>query len=247
MRLGKKYWIAGLIALLLPAGNGSPDAWAGSLRILMTDGTSVEVSYYWEEGGEVKFEVPGGVAGIPKYQVASVQEIVAAKEFDPEVLLEGTETGLDEEQRQILLNLIGSSGSFPASAEKLDPEEGIKILEQSEHGLHSTRSKERLLRPLSNIEVVFTDPVRLHGTDMVLFMTNVLSSREDLKAYRFVLTLYDGGGGVIDRKNCEVRELDADQKVVRKLGMRGRLFTVLASVKPDPKIKRYEITAFRTR
>ena len=41
---------------------GTPLTWGGSLRLKMTDGTSVEVPYYWEEGGEVKFEIPGGVA-----------------------------------------------------------------------------------------------------------------------------------------------------------------------------------------
>ena len=32
--------------------------------------------------------LPEAIAGIPKTQVSSVQEVLAAKEFDPEVLLE---------------------------------------------------------------------------------------------------------------------------------------------------------------
>ena len=54
---------------------GVPSGWAGSLRLKMTDGNALEVPYYWEERGEVKFEVPGGVAGVPKAQIASVQEV----------------------------------------------------------------------------------------------------------------------------------------------------------------------------
>ena len=62
-------------------------SWCGLLRINMGDGSSIEVPYFWEESGEVKFEFAGGVVGIPKTQVTSIQEILTAKEFDPEVLL----------------------------------------------------------------------------------------------------------------------------------------------------------------
>ena len=61
----------------------SSTALGGPLRINLSNGTSIEVPYYWEEGGEIKFEMPGGVAGIPKAYVTSVQEIIAMREFDP--------------------------------------------------------------------------------------------------------------------------------------------------------------------
>jgi hypothetical protein len=85
--------------------------------------------------------------------------------------------------------------------------------------------------------------VKSDGRELVLVMRNVLSSRSDLKNQRFMLTLYDAEGNVLQQKPCELRELDADNKTLKELSIRGQLFSVVASVKPDPKIKRYEITA----
>ncbi len=78
--------MAGLAVLLLVSWSAA--GWCGPMKLVMTDGTSVEVPYYWVSGGEYRFDIPGGVAGIPRAQVASIQEILQAKEFDPEVLMQ---------------------------------------------------------------------------------------------------------------------------------------------------------------
>jgi len=214
----------------------------------MTDGTSVEVPYFWEEKGEIKFELPGGVAGVPKSQVASIQEIIAAREFDPEVLVEGQTSSGSGDQRRILEELVASNA--PAKrGEKLSPEESLKALGSGESGTEGTQaSSERIHGPKFNLEGDFAELVRMQASDgLMLVMQNVLSSRTDLRNQDFIISLYDGEGNLLQKKPCEVYELEVDQRTIKKIGASGRLFTVMASVKPDSKIKRYEITAAHRR
>jgi len=41
--------------------------------------------------------------------------------------------------------------------------------------------------------------------------------------------------------------MDVDKKTLRKMGISGHLYTIVATVKPDPKIRRYEIVALQHR
>jgi hypothetical protein len=210
----------------------------------MNDGTNVEVPYYWEEGGEVKFEIPGGVAGVPKSEVKMVQEVIAAREFDPQVLLEAPKESFSPDQREILENLLAAKSGPGAAAEKVDTEEGLRMLKEARSSKTGAgASIERVYAPKSQLEGNFSELVMSDGRELVLVMRNVLSSRADLKNQRFMLTLYDAEGNVMQQKPCELRALDADNKTLKDLAVRGHLFSVVANVKPDPKIKRYEITA----
>jgi hypothetical protein len=93
----------------------------GPLRINLSNGTSLEVPYYWEENGEIKFEMPGGVAGIPKAYVTSVQEIVTMREFDPEVLVESNSESSTNNREQTLLELAEKQNPSPPAFEKIGP------------------------------------------------------------------------------------------------------------------------------
>lgn len=225
---------------------GTPLTWGGSLRLKMTDGTSVEVPYYWEEGGEFKFEIPGGVAGVPKVQVASVQEVVVAREFDPEAALSGPpEADSKSGQRRALEALLTAKASGAAiPSEKLAPEESLQLLRLS-RGTGGTRGKEKVHGALYEVEADFSELVKAPGDSLMIEMRKVVSSRNDLSRNGFMLNLYDGEGNIIQRQNCQVNELDLDKKELKQLGLRGRVFSLMASVRPDDKIKRYEIIVDR--
>jgi hypothetical protein len=238
--IGRTVGFLGLILLVLSAA-GIRQGWCGMLRISMTDGTSVEVAYFWEDKGEIKFELPGGVAGVPKSQVASIQEILTAREFDPQVLVERP-TSENTEQRKALQELVTTKAP-PKQGEPLKPEESRKALEANES---AQPSNERIQGPRFNLEGDFAELVRMQGNNgLMLVMQNVLSSHSDLKNQAFTISFYDAEGHLLQKKPCEVYELEADPKTAKKIGASGRLFTVMASVKPDPKIKRYEITTAR--
>ena len=233
-----------LVVALLVWGMGLSVARCSMLRITMNDGTNVEVPYYWEEGGEIKFEIPGGVAGLSKSQVKSVQEVLTAREFDPQVLLEAPKESFSTDQREILEDLLAETSSITAGAEEVKTEEGLRLLKGEQGAKAGSGSPvERVYAPKSQLQGNFAQLVKTDGRELMLVMRNVVSSRTDLKSQRFVLTLYDAEGNVLQQKPCELRELDADSKTMKDLNVRGYLFSVVANVKPDPKIKRYEITS----
>lgn len=224
----------------------APPARASSLRITMNDGTSTEVPYYWEEDGEVKFEFSGGVAGIPKNQIKSVQEIITASEFDPQALAEASNKGGETEQQKALRDLVAKSAPVKPPAQELTPDEGAKQMRAaSTLGKKNDSAKDQAQTPAFNLEGDFSEFVRVEGKDLVLFMRNVLSSRKDLRNQSFILTLYDGEGKVLEQKPCELRPIDVDKKTLRSIGIRGYLYTIVATLKPDPKIRRYDIATSR--
>jgi hypothetical protein len=223
-----------------------PKAWSGLLRINLTEGRSVEVPYFWEENGEIKFEFAGGVAGILKSQVTSIQEILATKEFDPEVLLEVPKDDLNQDHDKKLQDFVAEQLPSRPTHERLDPEQGLQVL-QAESMIRrgAGASNEVLHAPLFNLETDFAQLVRVKGGGVLLVIQNVLSSRTDLKNQTFTLIAYDVEGNVLQRGPCELREITVDRKTQRNLEIPGHIFSVTATVKPDPKIKRFEILAAR--
>jgi len=244
-----KHWLYGsalcsaVASFLLLLLTTSP-ALGGPLRINLSNGTSIEVPYYWEEGGEIKFEMPGGVAGIPKASVSSIQEIVTTREFDPEVLVESGAGAAAGERQKVLQELVAKKGPAAAGLEKVPPEESITLLSKL-----STRnvpaSSERIHGPMFANQGDFTDLVRLRGDEVMLVMQNVVTSRSQLKDRRFMLSLFDAEGNVLQRQPCDVFEVNLDNKTLKKLGIRGHLFSIIATIKPDARISRYEITALQ--
>jgi hypothetical protein len=221
-------------------------SWCGLLRINMSDGSAIEVPYFWEESGEVKFEFAGGVAGIPKAQVTSIQEILTAKEFDPEVLLETPKEAADLGHAKKLQDLLADQVSSVPAYEKLNPDQSLQIL-QSESLIKRGpgASNELLYGPLFNLETASAELVRIRGNGVLLVMQNVLSSRADLRNSAFMLVAYDGEGNVLQRKPCEIHEITIDRKTQRNLEIPGHIFSVTATVTPNPKIKRFEIVSAR--
>ena len=98
---------------------------------------------------------------------------------------------------------------------------------------------------LFNLETGSAELVRIRGDGVLLVMQNILSSRADLKNQAFTLIVYDGEGNVLQRKPCEIHEITIDRKEKKKYEIPGHIFAVMATVKPDPKIKRFEIVSTR--
>lgn len=242
-RVGRKlYFVCAIVSfsLLLSVH----PAWSGSLRINMSDGSTVEVPYYWEEADEIKFEIPGGVAGVPKTQVSSVQEVLAAREFDPKVLLDSPMDRSNLDQQNMLKEIVASKTPSGTPYEKVSAEDANRLLELSSARQRiSGQSGEQVHGPRYAMEGDFAELVKTESNGVILVLRNVLSSRSDLRNQNFQLTLYDGEGAVLLRKPCDVKLLDVDQKTLRKMEIRGNLYSVMGTVKPDPSIKRYEITS----
>lgn len=240
-RIRQMVGVMGVAALWL-VGMDPTQAAAGPLRLKMVDGTSLEVPYYWVEGNVIRFDFPGGVVGVPRNQVASIQEVIATKSFDPEVLLEPPESSPESDQRKAIEALAVEKGALPMVSKKLSHEESMRLLQMAQISPRGEGGSERIYASRYNVEADFVE-VREVGSDVNLMMRNILSSTNNLARTGFTLTLYDGEGNILMRKPCDVSELDIDNKTLRKLRVRGKLFSVLASAKADPKIKRYEILA----
>jgi hypothetical protein len=219
-------------------------AQAASLRILMVDGTSLEVPFCWEEGGMVKFEMPGGNAGIPKSNIASIQEIITTGEFDPGVLVKSSIAARSAQNYKTLEGIVQAQTAPNPSYRPLSQEEAAQVLELKERR-DATKEEENVRIITTNFrqQADFSDFVQVQGDGMLLVMRQILSSQGDLRNKRFTLTLYDAQGNVLQRKPCDISELTVDKKTLKQLGISGMLFSVVATVKPDDKIKRYEITS----
>jgi len=219
-------------------------ALSGPLRINLSNGTSIEVPYYWEEDGEIKFEMPGGVAGIPKAYVTSVQEIVTLREFDPEVMVEYNSANKGTEREKMLADIVEKQAPAPPTFEKIGPEKSVVLLDKL-----ITRNisppAEQLHGPLFSKQGDFTDLVRLKGNGLLLVMQNILSSQDELNDRQFLLTLYNAEGNVLQRQSCDVYKVEVDAKTMKKLDLHGHLYSVMATIKPNPQIRRYEISVLR--
>jgi hypothetical protein len=238
-RLERFLWLVGVVLLM---GATTNPAVGGMLRITMNDGSSVEVPYYWEANNELKFEIAGGVAGIQKSQVRSVQEVVTSNEFDPEEMIESTQSQGESDQRDPLHALILTDIEKDAGREKLSTEESLRLLsliQTKKSG--SERDPENVRAPSFEVKAEIAEMVQTGSSDPVLVLRNVVSTPVTLDGTKFILSLYDSNGAVVKQHDCEVRELNVSQKDLNKYGIRGHLYSIKASVQPDPKIKRYEI------
>ncbi len=222
-----------------------PQVHAANLRIIMVDGTSLEVAYCWEEGGQIRFEIPGGTAGIPKSNVASIQEIVTAGEFSPDAMVKTTTAARANEKAKALESIVDTQTGGKANYRPLTPEEVSQLMDlKAREGVPQDTTKGiRIYTTTMSPQADFSDLAQVQGSGTIMLIKQIMSTRENLHNKRFNLNLYDAQGNVIERKTCDITELKTDKKTLRQLGISGSLFSVTASVKLDPKIKRYEITS----
>ncbi len=246
----KQFLCFPVLFLIFLSVTGAPKpVWGGNLKITMSDGTAIVASYFWEENGQIKFDVPGGTAGIPKSQVASIQEIVQEKEFEPEALTgddkDAVNISSDETQLRKIIQSALAETPEPANRRLLTPEETTQL--RQEHGGTGGAggTVARFYGPMFNQHGNFSEMVQLSGNGTALVMRDVLSSSAKLGDYSFLLTLFDGDGKVLEKKSCEVSEIKIDSKILKSMGIREKLYLVAAIVNPDTKIKRFEISAVK--
>lgn len=248
----KRHHIAGALgivtlAIFLFQPVSIPRAWGEPIKFkfILKDGTQREIpsGYYWEEGPEWKYEIAGGVAGVPKDQVESIQEVVSSRSFDPEAIARSKGDGgaaLDE-QKKLLRETVAKKMPQRGPGEKLSAEESLRLLKaQGQCGVEADKSKQH--EPIFIVEDDDFEFIRGAGNNIALTMRVVLSSRKDLKNQNFIITLYDANGNVLERKPCELRRIEADNKTLKKIGIKRRLYAMDTTLKPDCKVSRYEIT-----
>jgi hypothetical protein len=225
----------------------APQVHAANLRIMMVDGTSLEVPFCWEEEGQIRFEMPGGTAGIPKSNVASIQEIVTAGEFSPDVIAKSTSAARATEKNKALVAIVDKQTTAKQGYRALSPEEAAQLMEtRSREGLPTDSAKGiRIHTTTISPQADLSDLAQAQGNGpaAIMLVKQIMSTRENVHSKRFNLNLYDAQGNIIERKPCELSELTVDKKTLRQLGISGSLFAVTATVRMDPKIKRYEITS----
>jgi hypothetical protein len=249
LRVGKPRNLLSILALICMIGLTAlaSRVHAANLRIIMVDGTSLEVPFCWEEEGQIRFEMPGGTAGIPKGNIASIQEIVTAGEFSPDVIVKTTTAARATAKNKALVDIVDKQTTARQGYRALSPEEASQLLEvKSRQRLPNDSTKGiRIHTTTISPQADFSDLAQAQGdgSTPIMLVKQIMSTREDLHSKRFNLNLYDAQGNVIERKPCELSQLTVDKKTMRQLGITGSLFTVTATVRMDPKIKRYEITS----
>lgn len=233
--------VAALFGAIAPAG-----AWAAKFRITLNDGNRVEVPYCWEAKETVFFEIPGGVAGIPKNQVRSIQEIVAGSEiaYDTAGSRLRTAAASDPAQQKEWVALLKQSPPAAPSGEPLSPEELTQIL-ASAGPSQEPRQALRLYRTSLTPKGDLAQWMRVHKNGAVLVVKYLVNIQEDPSGKRFELILYDGHDRIVQRQPCSVQPVEVPEKLAAKLGVQGRLFAVVSTIKPDPQIRRYELAASR--
>lgn len=221
---------------------------AGEMRIKLTDGNTLQVPYCWEEQGLIKFEIPGGTVGIPKAQVASIEEVITSKPFSPDTMSQREEVylKLDEDQRQRLKNFIAEQTPKGDGFVTMNPEQVEQLL-QKRAELSLAEQPEPIRIYSSSLERTgeIAEWVRLANGSAMLLLNNTVSSFEDLANRAITLSLFDGEGQRIKQVRCEIQPLKASLAKMKDLGISGRLYALVAKVEPDPRVKRYEITTTR--
>jgi len=239
-------WLKFLAITVVLGFFGPAGVWAAKFRITFNDGNRVEVPYCWEAKETVFFEIPGGVAGIPKSQVRSIQEIVAGSEiaYDSTGSRLRTAAASDPAQQKEWASLLKQGSPFIPSGEPLSPEELTQILTSAAPS-QEPREALRLYRTSLTPKGDFAQWMRIHKNGAVLVVKYLLNIQEDLTGKRFELILYDGHDRIVQRQPCSVQPVEVPEKLAAKLGVQGRLFAVVSTIKPDPTIRRYELAALR--
>ncbi|SHF71048.1 hypothetical protein SAMN02745206_02514 [Desulfacinum infernum DSM 9756] len=222
---------------------GAVHAEAATFRITFKDGNRVEVPYCWEKGATIFFEIPGGVAGIPKTQVARIEEVLASREMSLDETTPRADLYVDAgtKEEEAMVQLVRQAVP-QADLEALSPEEAALLLGGTERS-PAVAASVRLYRTTVHPKGEFSEWMKLKGDGAVLVVQYLLSGSQDLMNRRFHVLLYDGSDRLLRKQPCQVQELEIPKKLAAKLGLREKLFMVVATLQPDPKIRRYELAS----
>lgn len=232
--------------LPLPLEAAAPQTDGGSMKIIMKDGTSIsDIPYYWEEAGEVKFEYSGGIVGVPKDQVASIKEVLTIREFDPDAMR--ASTGMDADLRDLkdLRDMISKEMKAAEGEQGVSLDSTTQWTSLANSARKKALESSRIHGPIAKVRGDFPKAIAASPEQTRLLVRKILFSKSDLTPYRFELTLYNGNGGVLQTKPCELTEIKLDRKKLRRMKIRDRIYELKATIDPTPEIARYDITAIQ--
>ena len=151
--------------------------------------------------------------------------------------------GMDPElpQSKDVQRLIEPKLASMTCPDAVPTDEGMKMLTLTLDARKKALAGSKVRGPRFKVDGNFSGLCR-SGPRLV--MQNIVVSKADLRNYNFLLTLYNANGEVLQKKPCEVVEIEGNQKALRKLQLTGRIYAVVASVDvlPDSKITRYDIS-----
>ena len=232
-----------LLAILL--GYLATPLLAGPMRIKLKNGNYLKANYCWEESGEIKFEVPGGVVGIPKYEIESIEEIVIERSFSPEIMTQREETtpvNANAKEMKKLKKLI--SERLPSNYHVLSRDQVEQVLQEySRSRIRKLKQPKRLYAGSIEQCGEVSEWVRLPRKGISLMLSNIVISPRDLETQKVFINLFDGDGNLMKRMRCQVHRLEVNEKQLKKLGISGDLYVLTALIFPNPRIRRYEISA----
>lgn len=236
-----------LLTCLIAAGLPSRGQ-AGMLRIKFRDGTSVDVDYCWEEKGQIRFEVPGGVAGVARSQVSAIDEIITSRPFTPDIMGQREEIYLnvDEKDAEWFKDFMINETPHNPDYQVLTPDEVNDLMaKQSELKITPPRKSIRIFASSLERQGEISEWIRLRNNGTLLLISHTVSTYDDMSGKAVYLSLYDGDGKRVKKILCQIHALDVDRKKMKELGISGRLYALVAKVRPDPRVRRYEISTAR--
>ncbi len=258
MQVAKRLGIL-LVAILVSIGS-VPQLWAGQLEITLMDNRKIVTPYCWEENGEIKFPMPGGVAGIDKTNVISIREVVSSGEvvISEMARLEETKKNKEPEESSLLVDL-GTKQRKPKNpkAEFLkktlsqqDPyAREIKPLSTSEL---DTVEEKCILTNKEEIQKFFVanlktaveknEIVRKIDKGYVIVLRNIIDTPYgDINA-KPILTLYDQDGNVISEVPAQLIDLKIPKEKAIKYGLDEKVKAVVSVFPLNCDVRRYEVS-----
>ncbi len=233
---------------------------AGQLEITLADNRKIVTPYCWEEGGEIKFPMPGGVAGVDKSSVVSIREVVSSGEVvisemarvkDSSEFKKPEENGLlvslgkkrrkaKDAKIEFLKKELAQQDPYareikPLSASELDMVEEKCIL---------TNKEEIQKFFVANLRTAVekNEIVRKIDKGYVIVLRNVIDTPYGEIDAKPVLTLYDQDGNIISEVPAQLVDLKIPREKAIKYGLDEKVKAVVSVFPLNCDVRRYEVS-----
>jgi len=248
-----------LVAALIFLGS-VPLLWAGQLEITLADNRKIVTPYCWEENGEIKFPMPGGVAGVDKTSVVSIREVVSSGEvvISEMARVEESKKTSESEEPDVLIDL-GTKRRRKKDAKieflqkalaQQDPyAKEIKPLSTSELDMVEDKclltSKEEIQKFfVANLQTAVekNEIVRKIDKGYVIVLRNVIDTPYGDIDAKPILTLYDEEGKVISEVPAQLVDLKIPREKAIKYGLDEKMKAVVSVFPLNCEVRRYEVS-----
>ncbi len=258
MLTGKRLVIL-LTAALVLLGS-IPVLWAGQLEITLADNRKIVTPYCWEENGEIKFPMPGGVAGVDKTSVVSIREVVSSGEvvISEMARVEEGKKGEKSGESDVLIDLgrkrrrkkDARAEFLKRTLAKQDPyAKEIKPLSTAEL---DTVEEKCILSNKEEIQKFFVanlqtaaqknEIVRKIDKGYVIVLRNIVDMPYGELDGKPILTLYDRDGNVISEVPAQLVDLKIPREKAIKYGLNEDMKAVVSVFPLNCDVSRYEVS-----